>query len=221
MGVSSDRIFRFPYVAIPGFFDGAEIPEKRVEPDRPSGVWRMVTASELSDRKGIVPLVELLNGWCRQHRETQLIFTICGTGPLEPDIRRMQTEHNLRVVLRGHTDYAELADCFAKSDFFVFPTLSDEWGLVVNEALAAGLPLIGSRYSQAVEELIVDGYNGWQFSPDCPDEFYVALGKMLARTSDEMTTMRRNCRMSVVERTPVWAASHFIQAVSATLKTGG
>ena len=53
-----------------------------------------------------------------------------------------------------------------KVGVLVFPTLADEWGLVVNEALAAGVPVLGSLYSQAVEELVRDGENGWTFRPD-------------------------------------------------------
>ena len=56
-----------------------------------------------------------------------------------------------------------MAEVYAKASLFAFPTLADEWGVVVNEAMAAGLPVLGSIYSQAVEELVEDGVSGWVF----------------------------------------------------------
>ncbi len=49
---------------------------------------------------------------------------------------------------------------FEQGGILVFPTLSDEWGLVVNEAMAAGLPVLGSRYSEAVEEMVETDVTG-------------------------------------------------------------
>ena len=57
---------------------------------------------------------------------------------------------------------------YGSCDIFVFPTLADDWGVAVNEAMAASLPVLGSVYSQAVEELVRDGVNGWVSRPDDP-----------------------------------------------------
>ena len=63
------------------------------------------------------------------------------------------------------TCHERMAEVYAKASLFAFPTLADEWGVVVNEAMAAGLPVLGSIYSQAVEELVEDGVSGWVFRP--------------------------------------------------------
>ena len=58
-----------------------------------------------------------------------------------------------------------LPEIYHAADVFVFPTLEDVWGLVVNEAMASGLPVICSKYAGCASELIVEGKNGWIIDP--------------------------------------------------------
>ena len=58
-----------------------------------------------------------------------------------------------------------LPEIYHASDVFVFPTLDDVWGLVVNEAMASGLPVICSKYAGCAPDLIVEGRNGWIIDP--------------------------------------------------------
>jgi hypothetical protein len=69
----------------------------------------------------------------------------------------------------------EIPRLFAASDLLVFPTLRDCWGMVVNEALAAGIPVLGSRYAGAAEELLCDGDVGRLIDPLVPDALDAAL----------------------------------------------
>ena len=69
----------------------------------------------------------------------------------------------------------EIPQLFAASDVLVFPTLRDCWGMVVNEALAAGIPVLGSRYAGAAEELIRDDELGRLIDPLAPDSLDAAL----------------------------------------------
>jgi 1,2-diacylglycerol 3-alpha-glucosyltransferase len=55
----------------------------------------------------------------------------------------------------------QLAEFYALADAFVFPTHSDPWGLVVNEAMASGLPVIASNVAGCVSDLVEDGWNGF------------------------------------------------------------
>jgi 1,2-diacylglycerol 3-alpha-glucosyltransferase len=55
----------------------------------------------------------------------------------------------------------QLAEFYALADAFVFPTHSDPWGLVVNEAMASGLPVIASNVAGCVRDLVEDGWNGF------------------------------------------------------------
>jgi hypothetical protein len=67
--------------------------------------------------------------------------------------------------------------------------LADECGLVVNEAMIAGLPVLGSRFSQAVEELVVDGVNGWIFTPTDEQDTYNAIERALQTDTKTLEAM--------------------------------
>ena len=114
----------------------------------------------------------------------------------------------------GEQEPDALPALFAAADAFVFPTLADEWGVVVNEALAAGLPVLGSVHSQAVEELCAEGETGWIFDPGGPgldarcDRPRVcdAGGAASADERQRAANARR-------ELTPDWAADRVVQAL--------
>lgn len=99
----------------------------------------------------------------------------------------------------------------------VFPTLADEWGLVVNEALHSGLPVLSSEYGQATLELVVEAQNGWRFRPDVGDELYDAIDRMMRVDLAELDRMAARGRADVSERTPVWAGERLAEAVQAAL----
>jgi glycosyltransferase involved in cell wall biosynthesis len=109
--------------------------------------------------------------------------------------------------------YLELAPYFINSGIFVLPTRSDTWGLVVNEALAAGLPVLGSLYSQAVEELVKPGVNGWTFYADQPKEFQNALTQALSTPVQTLNQMREHARASVQHLTTEFAADQLTRAI--------
>jgi glycosyltransferase involved in cell wall biosynthesis len=68
--------------------------------------------------------------------------------------------HPGRVGFTGFAHREELAVYYALADCLVFPTFSDPWGLVVNEAMACGLPVIATSVAGCTADLVHDGKNG-------------------------------------------------------------
>lgn len=112
-------------------------------------------------------------------------WTLAGDGPERQNILRLITELSLqeRVHLPGFISYEKLPWLLAKADVYLQPSLSEPWGLAVNEALAAGLPAIVSRQCGCQEDLIRVGVNGFTFDAESPDELLAALEKMWERRS--------------------------------------
>lgn len=108
--------------------------------------------------------------------------------------RRPSLPANLHQRFTGHLDYQTLAALYADSGALVLPTLFDEWGLVVNEALASGLPVLGSVLSQAVEELVRDGVTGWLFDPTRPDSLRRPLDCFLDAPEASLAAVRAAAR---------------------------
>jgi glycosyltransferase involved in cell wall biosynthesis len=98
--------------------------------------------------------------------------------------------------------YDRLPEVYRQAGVLVFPTLADEWGLVVVEAMAAGLPVLGSLYSQAVEDLVTDGLNGWTFRPDDSVSLLSALDRALLTSGAELDQMGWEARNRVRNMTP-------------------
>src|SRR5207249_4625429 len=100
-----------------------------------------------------------------------------------------------------------------RTGILAFPTLADEWGIVVNEALASGLPVLGRVYSQAVEELVRDGKNGWTFRPDRSDELFAALDRALTAPKTRLDEMRAEARRSVEHLTAEFVGQRIVDAI--------
>lgn len=71
------------------------------------------------------------------------------------------------LVYVGRRSGQELLDMFAVGDVMVVPSLFEPWGLVVNEAMAAGLPIIASDRVGCVDDLVLDGKNGFVVEAEC------------------------------------------------------
>ncbi|HEX6065598.1 MAG TPA: glycosyltransferase, partial [Longimicrobiales bacterium] len=85
---------------------------------------------------------------------------------------------------------------------------------VVNEALAAGLPVLGSDYSQAVHDLVRSGENGWVFRPDSVADVAEALRAALTTSDEMLEQMRTAARASVMHLQPRDIAARLAGVVS-------
>jgi glycosyltransferase involved in cell wall biosynthesis len=121
--------------------------------------------------------------------EHRLVFV--GSGQTQCELISQCLLLNLSVNVIPANDQAE-ADVFfcgfrqihenplfyALSDAFVLPSSQEEWGLVVNEAMACGLPVIVSKTVGSAEDLVIPEINGYQFDPSSAEELAVILIKL-------------------------------------------
>lgn len=70
-----------------------------------------------------------------------------------------------RVELVGFVPPPELPEMFALADVMILPSRHDGWGVVINQAMAAGLPVIATSAVQAAAELVEPGGGGWLVAP--------------------------------------------------------
>jgi glycosyltransferase involved in cell wall biosynthesis len=210
LGFDPARIFHTPYTAVP-LFD--RVPLTRSAED----AHRLLYVGQLIERKGLVPFVEGLARWATRHPDRLVEFDLAGSGPLEARLRSTSRPDNLQLRFLGERNYSELSECFANSGILAFPTLADEWGMVVNEALAAGLPVLGSRYSQGVEELCPEGQTGWNFRTDVPEELDGAIDRALTTSVEALNAMRAAGHARVEHLTPAYAADRFLDTIKAAL----
>jgi len=95
---------------------------------------------------------------------------ICGSGELEAELRAKIAALNLGdlVVLRGFLQRPEIAHELAQSLALVLPSIEEQFGNVIIEAQAMGVPTIISHNCGALETLVRSGVNGFVVEPDNP-----------------------------------------------------
>jgi len=104
-------------------------------------------------------------------------LVLLGDGPLRETINSELSTLNLRshVLLPGFIQYRQLPAYYALADAFVHASITEQWGLVVNEAMATGLPVIVSNRCGCVPDLVAEGKNGFTFNPESVKN----LGKLM------------------------------------------
>lgn len=168
--------------------------------------YHLLHVGSISERKGAHVLFGGVRSWAESNAHARVKLTLVGDGPLRGALERQKLPDNVRVRWAGSVAYDELPRWYAQGGVLLFPSFGDEWGLVVNEALAAGVPVAGSCYSQAVEELIRDGENGWLFVPDNEDSIVDVLDRIYATDCGQLHAMRVKARESVRGLTPEYTA---------------
>jgi hypothetical protein len=174
-------------------------------------LFRLVYSGRLIPGKGVAKFCRTLARWCRAHPGISVVFRIVGGGPENETIGSLPIPANLAIEMAGQVLRDEVAPYYRDSDIFAFPTEGDEWGVVINEAMSSGLPILGSIYSGAVIELVKEKYNGWRFDSNSPSEVYDALDKCFQTTPQELVMMSRNSRDEIGKLTPQTAAQTIVE----------
>ncbi len=124
-------------------------------------------------------LKEELMGHCRE-----LGLEVKECAPWEDsDSSNIQNPESKIVYFPGFRQIDELPRFYAHAGCFVHPALEEPWGLVLNEAMACGLPILSSNNVGAAEELVDEGVNGWKF--DARDEEALAEAMRKVSSLDE------------------------------------
>ena len=130
----------------------------------------------------------LLDAFERVQRQSSapVSLLLVGDGPEEARLKQTCAERGIRnVVFAGFRQKAELPRYYAVADVFVFPTLGDPYGLVVDEAMACRLPVISTAAAGEIRDRIEEGVNGYIV----PSEDSAALAGAM-RTLAEDTALR-------------------------------
>ena len=109
-------------------------------------------------------------------------LVLLGDGPLRSSIFELLSSLGLEncVHLPGFKQYDELPAYFGLAGAFIHASTTEQWGLVVNEAMASGLPVLVSHRCGCAENLVSPGVNGFQFDPANVEE----MAQLLARVAD-------------------------------------
>ena len=143
--VSPGRISVIPNHVDIALFDGMSGGGREVK--------RLCFVGRLDDQKNLVALFEAIAG-------LGVELVLVGTGPLEAKLRRRASADKSAVCFLGNVPHGQLVRVFQDADIFVLPSLYEGHPKALIEAMAAGLPVIGTRVP-GIQELIHHGETGY------------------------------------------------------------
>ena len=132
-------------------------------------VSKFIYVGRLTEVKNLPFLIDYFN----QHPDLSL--TLVGMGSLEQELKS-QAKGNVHFT--GAIDNKKLPSVYQSHDVFILPSKSETWGLVVEEALNNGLPVLVSDKVGCAEEIVKEGENGFIFKHDSLCDLDVAVSKV-------------------------------------------
>jgi glycosyltransferase involved in cell wall biosynthesis len=125
-----------------------------------------LVVSRLSPEKNISSIIKAYAKYCAKGAPGKWYLVIVGAGPLHNELNELAAELKIkdRVLFKGAHSYHEMPSFYGLASAFILASFEEPWGLVVNEAMSAGLPVIVSQLCGS-SELLADAENGFRFDP--------------------------------------------------------
>ncbi|MGI9074375.1 MAG: glycosyltransferase family 4 protein [Bryobacteraceae bacterium] len=181
LGMPEEKIFFTPYAVDNDLFSRETMPQKMkqlskirygLNPDLPT----ISFCGKLTPKKRPLDLVRAV---ARLKQGANLLFI--GEGALRESIEAEAKKCNLsNLCIAGFCNQSGIAELYGMSDILVLPSCVEPWGLVVNEAMCVGLPIIASDKVGSAADLIVEGQTGFTYPVGDIDALTEKLEAVLA-----------------------------------------
>lgn len=157
-GATEDRIYCYPFTSVRQNDIRKVDSNQKVELRRQLAIKEnkmILFVGSFIYRKGLDILLEA----CYDMEDVALVLV--GGDEIKEFLPNLTAEQKCKVYIEGFKTETEVKKYYRAADIFVLPTREDIWGLVVNEAMAVGLPVITTDQCGAGVELIRNGVNGY------------------------------------------------------------
>jgi glycosyltransferase involved in cell wall biosynthesis len=148
-----------------------------------------LACARFSEKKNHLGLLGAFAAYRRLHGVDAWSLVIIGDGELRPKLLAARDRLGLgdHVLLPGTKPYDELPAYYGLAGAFVHASTTEQWGLVVNEAMASGLPVLVSNRCGCAIDLVEEGRNGYVFDPRDKTSLAVSLHRIaMSPVIDEM-----------------------------------
>ena len=164
LGFEKERIFLgCDVVDNDYFFQSNEVDNKKIVSQLPK--FFFMTSCRFVEKKNLSFLIKVFEKFQRKIEDWSLVLV--GDGPLKEDLVRLSNQLNIseKVVFTGYQEYETISSIYNSASCFVLPSTTEQWGLVVNEALASGIPVLCSNRAGCAPNLIENNEVGYTFDP--------------------------------------------------------
>lgn len=147
--------------------------------------------------------INLIRGFAEYHQKVPdpWDLVLLGDGENRAEIVNAIKVNQLEnaVILPGFIQYTDLPSYYHQASVFIHPSIVEPWGLVVNEAMAAGLPVLVSHQCGCARELVREGVNGYTFDPGSTKEMAECMMRM-HRMSEEQRLKMGKASLGIIEQ---------------------
>jgi glycosyltransferase involved in cell wall biosynthesis len=209
-GVPDDKIyFRCQAAALPHDYSSAEV-LKRYETRPPRGTLRFLYVGRFSPEKGLEDLLSAFRMVLARQPDARL--ELAGSGPSKDSLIQRTTELGLgaSVTFLGSRSIEELAELYRESDVLVLPSHSEPWGLVANEALSYGCPVVVSDACGCAPAVVKENVTGFTFRATDVTELAHAMESAVAMRPRRLE-VARDCIELISTFTPQRAAEQILE----------
>jgi 1,2-diacylglycerol 3-alpha-glucosyltransferase len=171
-----------------------------------------LTVSRFIPKKNLSGLIRAYGDYRRLTGEQAWDLVLCGSGPLEQELKH-QAQDIPGIHFPGFTQIDKLPSYYGLASTFILPSSHfEQWGLVVNEAMASGLPVMVSRVCGCAPDLVQEGVNGFAFDPHDTEGLSRLMTKMTMGEVD-LQAMGEASRRVIATITPEIFAENLFNAV--------
>ncbi len=221
LGVGRDRIWRGYDVVDNDYFATraklAKLNEGLMRESISAPNRYFLFVGRLAPEKNVYALLEAYRTYRTEHSGSWGLV-IGGSGPEEASLK--QTAETMQVpdtTWAGYVQPEMLPAYYGLGEALVLPSLSEPWGLVVNEAMASGLPVLVSDRCGSAPDLVVPRINGYTFNPKDTSELARLMGR-LESEDDRLTEMGTASQRIISDYTPETWAKALADCIACTLE---
>lgn len=140
-----------------------------------------VYVGRLAEEKNLELLIKAFIAVKEKSKVSDWKLLFVGDGPAKEKLKGISGSYleSQNIEFAGGHPWYKVPAWLAKSDVLILPSKSEPWGLVVNEAMVCGMPVIVSEKCGCAEDLVREGINGFLFDPESQTELETALNFFL------------------------------------------
>ncbi len=214
LGFSAERVLTGRVLVNNGLFAPGECARSRA-------TRRILYVGRLAAEKNLETLLRAFRIALSRQTPARLSLVLVGSGPEESRLRALAAALGIQdhVEFRGAITQDGLPPIYQSADVLVLPSVSEPWGLVVNEAMLCGLPAIVSDRCGCAPDLITPG-TGWTFPPLDAEGLARRLIEVAGMPEQKLSEMGRAARMRALAYSPAKCARSVVSCVEHARRRG-
>ena len=204
LGIPSSRTFRYYDVVDNEYFAAGTAALRRTQDAEKYRLPRnyFLFVGRLAPEKNVVTLIDAFAHYRSGGGDWELVLVGEGTLRKELTSAAQQSGQAATVHFAGFQNGDELLPYYAFAGCLILPSTREPWGLVVNEAMTSGLPVLVSRNCGCSEDLVVEGENGFAFDPHDRGQLAALMAEMASSGCGARALLGMRSRQIIAEYSP-------------------